>query len=54
MFLRKLYKNVNSAKKGQLRKELPFVFFRSGEVHAAFTRVGVHIRIKTVWSIIDS
>ena len=46
MFLRKLYKNVNSAKKRQLRKELPFVSFRSDEVYAAFTRVGVHIRIR--------
>jgi len=26
----------------------PFVSFRPDEVHAAFTRVGVHIRIKTV------
>ena len=48
MFLKKLYKSVDNAMKRQLRKELPFVSFRSDEVHAAFTRGGVHIRIKAV------
>ena len=48
MFLKKVYKSVDNAMKRQLRKELPFVSFRPDEVHATFTRVGVHIRIKTV------
>jgi len=47
-FLRKLNKNIKNAMNRQLRKELPFVSFRPDEVHATFTRVGVHIRIKTV------
>lgn len=47
MFLKKLYKSVDNAMKRQLREGLPFVSFRFGRI-AAFTRGGVHIRIKAV------